>query len=151
MLAISKVIADEVLAIFRQVLDSPVGINNKIDENTLGEGRSRLYDECVSRLEQSDDIVVNLLVNNYVIFVESGRRIGARKPPFNAILEWAKRKHLPTDNGFIWAVIQSIVIEGIKPRPVIQTMFDIIDRRFDDVWGDEIFNEIVRELDKVFE
>lgn len=150
MLAISKVIAEEVLLILRQVLDGDTGINVKVARNTLGKGESRLYDDAVTALESSDDIVVRLLVNNYIIFIEHGRRKGAKRPPFQPIYEWAKRKGLPTDNGFIWAVMQSIVEDGIAPRPVMARTFDLIDKRFDSVWSDQIFNEIVKSLDEVF-
>ena len=150
MLAVSKVIAEEVLTIFRAVLDGPLGVNDKVNFNTLGKDKSRLYEECVTRLLASDDIVVELLVNHYVIFVESGRRAGARRPPFQPIYEWAKRKGLPTDNGFIWSVIQSIVNEGISPRPVISKMFEIIDKRWESEWSDMIFDEIIKELDEIF-
>lgn len=150
MLSVSKVIADEILAIFREVLDGPLGVNDKVNFNTLGKNKSRLYDECLTRLEASDDIVVDLLVNNYVVFVESGRRAGARKPPFQAIYDWAKRKGLSTSNSFIWSVIQSIVNDGISPRPVISKMFEVIDKRWDDSWSDQIFDEITKVLDDLF-
>lgn len=151
MLSAAKVIADEVVAIVRAVLDSPAGINVKVNRNTLGKDKSRLYDDVVANLLASDDIVVSLLVNDYIKFIESGRRAGAKMPPFQPIYEWCKRKGLPSDNSTVWAICKAISRDGIAPRPIMSNVLSIIDNRWDSEWSDSIFEEITKELDKIFQ
>lgn len=150
MLAISQVISDEIRAIVRAVLDSDAGINRKVGMNTLGAGKSQLYEDVLTSLQQSSDVVVSLLVNHYIDFIESGRRKGAKMPPFNAIADWCKRKGLPTDNSTVWAICMAISRDGIAPRPIMSNVFQLIDERFDMVWGDRIFDEITAALDRLF-
>jgi hypothetical protein len=151
MLSAAKVIADEVVAIVRAVLDSPAGINVKVNKNTLGKDKSRLYDDVVANLLSSEDIVVSLLVNDYIKFIESGRRAGAKMPPFQPIYEWCKRKGLPSDNSTVWAICKAISRDGIAPRPIMSNVLSIIDNRWDSEWSDSIFEEITKELDKIFQ
>lgn len=151
MLSAAKVIADEVVAIVRAVLDSPAGINVKVNRNTLGKDKSRLYDDVVANLLASEDIVVSLLVNDYIKFIESGRRAGAKLPPFQPIYEWCKRKGLPSDNSTVWAICKAISRDGIAPRPIMSNVLSIIDNRWDNEWSDSIFEEITKELDKIFQ
>lgn len=151
MLSAAKVIADEVVAIVRAVLDSPAGINVKVNMNTLGKDKSRLYDDVVANLLSSEDIVVSLLVNDYIVFIESGRRAGAKLPPFQPIYEWCKRKGLPSDNSTVWAICKAISRDGIAPRPIMSNVLSIIDNRWDSEWSDSIFDEITKELDKIFQ
>lgn len=151
MLKAGKVIADEVVAIVRAVLDSPAGINVKVNRNTLGKDKSRLYDDVVANLLSSEDIVVSLLVNDYIKFIESGRRAGAKLPPFQPIYEWCKRKGIPADNSTVWAICKAISIDGIAPRPIMSNVLSIIDNRWDSEWSDSIFDEITKELDKIFQ
>lgn len=148
MLAVSKVIAEEVRRLVLGVMESDVGVNQKAGKNTLV--GSRLYDSVVTMAAPVDDVVVSLLLNHYIVFVESGRRAGAKMPPFNAIAEWCKRKGIPADNSTVWAICKAISRDGIQPRPVIATLFDIIDSQYADAWMDMIFDEITKELDKLF-
>lgn len=150
MLEVSRIIAEEVKAIVRAVLDSPAGINKKVKFNTLGKDKSRLYDDVMTALQNSDDIVVTLLLNHYIQFIESGRRAGARMPPFQPIYEWCKRKGLNTSNDFVWAVCKAIYRDGIEPRPIMSSVFIIIDERFEGDWSDRIFDELTKRLDDIF-
>jgi len=150
MLEVSRIIAEEVKAIVRAVLDSPAGINKKVKFNTLGKDKSRLYDDVMTALQNSDNIVITLLLNHYIQFIESGRRAGARMPPFTPIYEWCKRKGLSTSNDFVWAVCKAISRDGIEPRPIMSSVFTIIDEKFDGDWSDRIFDELTKRLDDIF-
>jgi hypothetical protein len=52
------------------------------------------------------------------IYVEMGRRAGARPPPIAAILPWVIR-HLGNPD-LAWVVARNIGIRGIKARPVLK-------------------------------
>jgi hypothetical protein len=58
----------------------------------------------------------------HAIFVEMGRRAGARRPPFHVILNWVRIKFGLSGKAAIrvaWAVIQKIHFRGIKKRQVL--------------------------------
>lgn len=146
MLSVAREIAGEVVAFVHAVMEGDAGINRKVNINTLVD--SELFKSVQASAE--GNIVISLLLNDYVVYVESGRRAGAKMPPFQPIYEWAKRKGLPTDNNTVWAICKAIARDGIAPRPVIATAFSMMDERFETDWSDRIFHEIIKELDKYF-
>lgn len=147
MLEVARVIAEDVVSLVRQVMEGDVGINRKVGINTLKD--SELFKSV--RSSASGDIVIDLLLNDYVIYVESGRRKGAKMPPPTAIASWCKRKGLPSDNSTVWAICRAISRDGIAPRPVMATVFDLMDTdEWSGRWLDEVFEEVVRSLDEYF-
>lgn len=146
MLAIAREIAQDIVSLVRAVMKSDTGVNRKVGFNTLKD--SELFKSVTASAEQN--IVINLLLNDYIVFVESGRRAGSRMPPPTAIAEWCKRKGLPTDNNTVFAICKAIARDGIAPRPIMSTAFQLIDERWENDWSDRIFNEIIEELERYF-
>ena len=134
-----RAISDEFVALFRAVMDSSAGINVKAGKNTLS--NSHLYNEIVQirpRLE-GDSFIIEMAVNNYVEWVNTGRKPKARKVPVDALVKWAKDKGLPTTNSFIYGVRENIYKEGIKSRPIIDRLWEEVDRNVDR-WSQMIFD-----------
>lgn len=149
MLNVIQYIASDIIAVMRSVMDSETGVNRKTGTNTLS--NSEIYKTLQSAVsEAGDNIVVSLFINHYAQYIESGRRKGATPVPFNVLVEWAKRKGIPSDNKTIWAIRQAIVRDGISPRPIISVFFEQIDRRFEVDYFDRIFEEITSVLDNYF-
>ena len=147
MLEVARVIASDVVSLVRQVMESDTGINRKVGINTLKD--SELFKSV--RASASGDIVIDLLLNDYIIYVESGRRKGSKMPPPTAIASWCKRKGLPSDNSTVWAICRAISRDGIAPRPVMATVFDLMDSdEWSGRWLDELFEEITKVLDNYF-
>ena len=147
MLNVAKAIASDVVSLVRQVMEGDTGINRKVGVNTLKD--SELFKSV--RASASGDIVIDLLLNDYVIYVESGRRKGSKMPPFDVIASWCKRKGLPSDNSTVWAICRAISRDGIAPRPVMATVFDLMDSdEWSGRWLDELFEEITKVLDNYF-
>ena len=147
MLNVAKAIASDVVSLVRQVMEGDTGINRKVGVNTLKD--SELFKSV--RASASGDIVIDLLLNDYVIYVESGRRKGSKMPPPTAIASWCKRKGLPSDNSTVWAICRAISRDGIAPRPVMATVFDLMDSdEWSGRWLDELFEEITKVLDNYF-
>lgn len=65
---------------------------------------------------------VEVYLNSYYQFVESGRRAGAKMPPEIAIIEWMKRLGIATgkNNEVVWAIRKAIAKRGIQPRPFVR-------------------------------
>lgn len=67
--------------------------------------------------EEANEINIELLSENYLKFVDKGRRPGSY-PPIRPLLEWVKIKNLP--ERYAWGAQQNIFKFGIKPTNVIQ-------------------------------
>ena len=76
-----KVIAEEAKGIIMAVLSSDKGINKKVGVNTLID--SNLFNDLNYSVEDFE--VVNLLVNDYIDYIESGRKPGTYPPPNVAV------------------------------------------------------------------
>lgn len=149
MLVVAKYIAEDIINVMRAVMASDIGINKKVGKNTLVD--SEVYKTLNSAVQEAgDNILVSLFVNNYITFIESGRRKGAKRPPFRAIEEWCFRKGITDRNDVIWAIINAISRDGISPRPIISVFFEQVDRRFEVDYFDRIFEEITSVLDNYF-
>ena len=142
-----KIIAEEAKAIVLAVLASDKGVNKKVGVNTLID--SNLFDELDVNTEDFE--VVNLLVNDYIQYIESGRQPGSFPPP-HAIAEWCQRKGLPSDNGTVYIICRSIYENGIPARPIFDGddgVWEKVDAAWDD-WADMVFNTLTEQLDEFF-
>ena len=147
MLRIANIIANDICNLVREVMSGDTGINTKVNRNTLTD--SELFKSV--KATAKGDIVIELLLNDYIIYVESGRRAGAKMPPFRVIQNWCERKGLPTDVGTVWAICRAIARDGIAPRPVMATVFNSMDnQQWSGKWLDDVFNEICEVLDNYF-
>ena len=95
------------------------------------------------------DLVFDIILNDYLKFIESGRRKGADMPPVEAIVEWAKKHGIPTDNGTIYLIRRAISRDGIAPRPFMATVMEQIDLNMPN-WYDKIFDEITKLINDFF-
>ena len=145
-----RAIAEEAKAVMMSVIASELGVNRKprVNRNTLVEGR--IFQEVGCNVEDIE--LVSILVNDYIKYIESGRKPGSF-PPFNVIAKWAAEKGITTDNSVVWAICQSIYKEGIAPRPLIDArsgFWEQIDQEWDN-WSSKIFEAITEEIDNEFD
>lgn len=138
----------DLMQIVRMVMESNVGINEKVGENTLV--KSNIYKTLSVKATNDGDLIFDIILNDYLTFIESGRRKGAKMPPVEPIVRWCKSKGISTDNSTIFLIRRAISRDGIRPRPIMQYVFDEIDREWNDGLADEIFNKIMEEIDKFF-
>ena len=69
---IMKDITLDILKGVRDIMDSDIGINQKVGINTLS--GSNLYNQIKWNFQQNEDnIVIDLFFNHYIEFIESGR------------------------------------------------------------------------------
>lgn len=150
-------IAAQCVAIVHAVMDSDIGVNDKVGINTLTGSNAYKNIEAVT----TEDIgVINLLIDEYaVLYIDGNGYEWARRPvtvkkdqkwpPVQVIVEWAARKGLPTDNKTVYLICKSIWEKGIKARPFINASFEQIDKEFTD-WADKLFNDLCSGLDEFF-
>ena len=138
----------DIMELVRMVMESNVGVNEKVGRNTLV--GSDIYKSLSVAATNNGDLVFDIILNDYLVFIESGRRKGAKFPPIEPIVRWAKSRGIPTDNSTIFLIRRAISRDGIKPRPFMQYVFEGIDREWDEKLADELFDKIMELTDKFF-
>lgn len=106
-------------------------------------GGSDLLDD--SRIDVQNNFFL-LVFPDYVEYINSGRRAGAKMPPSDAIIQWCREKGIPTDNNTIWRIRQGIAKQGIAARPVLDQIFELAENEWMTDWADRVFKEIIEEL-----
>lgn len=148
---VSKIVMEfsrDIMALVRAVMESSVGINQKVGVNTLV--NSDIYNTLIVKATNNGDLIFDIILNDYLVFIEKGRRKGAKMPPVKPIEDWAKKHGIPTDNSTIFLIRRAISRDGIRPRPFMATVLEEVDRNWNKQWADEIFNVIMEEIDKFF-
>lgn len=138
----------DLMQLVRMVMESNVGINQKVGRNTLTS--SQIYKTLSVRATNDGDLIFDIVLNDYIQFIESGRRKGAKFPPVEPIVRWARSKGIPTDNSTIFLIRRAISRDGIKPRPIMQYVFEEVDREWNEQLADELFNKIMEKIDNFF-
>ena len=142
-------ISKDIMELVRVVMESNNLINEKVGRNTIAPD-SDIYKSLQVKATNDGDLVFDILLNDYLTFIESGRRKGAKFPPVEPIVRWARKRGIPTDNSTIYLIRRAISRDGIKPRPFMAFVFEEIDTSWEKGWADEIFNKIIEEIDKFF-
>ena len=138
----------DLMTLVRMVMDSNIGINSKTGSNTLT--NSDIYRTLSVRATNDGDLIFDIILNDYLVYIENGRRKGAKFPPIAPIVEWCKRKGIPTDNSTVFLIRRAISRDGIRPRPFLAKVFEEVDREWNDNIADNLFNKIMEEIDKWF-
>ena len=108
---------------------------DKISEYSSG----KLYKTIdYSITAHNDSYLVTINLEDYWIFLEKGRRVGAKMPPVSAIENWIKirkiiprpvvlksgRQRVPTVQQLAYVIARSIARKGIAPRPFMSESID---------------------------
>lgn len=147
---ISKLVmafSKEIMELVRVVMESNLLDNAKVGRNTII--GSDIYRNLQVKAKNDGDLVFDILLNDYLTYIESGRRKGAKMPPVEPIVKWARKNGIPTDNSTIFLIRRAISRDGIKPRPFMSTVMEQIDLNMPN-WYDEIFEEIMRLITEFF-
>ena len=104
---------------------------DKISEYASG----KLYKTInYSITSKSDSYLVTINLERYWVFLENGRRAGAKMPPIEAIENWIKvrkiiprplvlksgKQRVPTIPQLAYVIARSISRKGIAPRPFMR-------------------------------
>ena len=143
---LAKAFAEDVMNITADIMASNLMVNKK-GINTIAPG-SNIFKEM--KAKASGNIVIELLLNNYVKYIESGRKKGSKFPPLEPIVQWAKKRGIKTDNSTIFLIRRAIAEDGIKPRPFMYKVLNTIDKKWDGEWSSELFQELTKIIDEFF-
>lgn len=106
---------------------------------------SNLYKDLKAEVNENSDIF-KVLYNDYLEYIEEGRKPKAKKVPIKDIIEWCKRKGIGSDNNTAYAIQQSIYMKGIPARPILINVDKNIDMQWMNKWSDDIFQEIIKKI-----
>lgn len=145
-------ITDSLYSIATLVLeDDAVGMRTKAPfKNSLKDSQLRadLYAAPVSVMQ---DVVIEALFNNYVVFLEWDRPAKyGKQPPIDALKDWAEKNSIPTDASTLWAISYAIWRDGHKGRPIFATIDREVDALYDTEWSGRLFESITSDLDLLF-
>ena len=143
-----QMLSNDILRLFRAVLESDVGINRK----PMANGRNTLKN---SRLYNTANIefdipFIKLLVNDYIDDIENGRKRRASLVPMSDLIQWASRKGIPSDNHTMSIIQYAIWRDGIEGRPVMKTFWKLLDKEWNVKYADILFEGIFDNLIKYF-
>ena len=144
---LAKAFAEDVMNITADIMSSNLMLNKK-GINTIAPN-SNIFKEM--KAKASGNIVIELLLNNYVKYIESGRKKGSKFPPIEAIREWAKKKLGKQDNSTLFLIRRAIAEDGIRPRPFMYKVLNTIDKKWDGEWSSELFQELTKIIDEFFQ
>lgn len=145
--SLAKAFAEDVMNITADIMASSMLVNDKVGRNTIAPD-SNIFKEMYAKA--SGNIVIQLLLNDYVQYIESGRKAGSKFPPIQPIVQWAKKRGIKTDNSTIFLIRRAIVRDGIRPRPFMYKVLETIDNKWDGEWSSELFQELTKIIDEFF-
>ena len=145
--SLAKAFAEDVMNITADIMASSMLVNEKVGRNTIAPN-SDIFKQMYAKA--SGNIVIQLLLNDYVQYIESGRKAGSKFPPIQPIVQWAKKRGIPTDNSTIFLIRRAIAEDGIRPRPFMHKVLETIDSKWDGEWSYELFNELTKIIDEFF-
>lgn len=100
---------------------------------------------------EGGSVVIETLFDNYVQYLEQGRKPRqGKQPPIDALRDWALERGIPTDNSTLFLIARAIWRDGQQPRPIIATLEEEIERRMESEWADLLFDAITEELNNLF-
>ncbi len=142
---LAKKIAREIMIVWRQLMASEYAINVK--SNTTLEFSNL---DTQAKIEYNNDWVYDLFYNDYLQYVEQGRKPRARKVPIRPLIDWMKKNFISDDVRVAYAIRESIYQLGIPARPLLEPFGDMLDERFEEKIYEEIYEKITEQLDKYF-
>jgi hypothetical protein len=103
-----------------------------------------------------DGAVITLNGNNYITYVDKGRKPG-KYVPKSALKEWIKSKGIATEdtkvNAIAFAINNKIKRQGIKPRPVLERAYSnglpMYNKIIDDNLNEELDQYLNKELNNI--
>lgn len=145
---------EEALQIFgEEYIEEMAKILRKQDKIASGD-LIRSLDTRVLKTGFGTSYTLKILAEEYLKYVESGRKPNSKAPPIEPIKKWTRQKGIP--EGLAYPIAKSIGIKGIKPVDVIAKAFDQVTRSIEfrrlengvSDWVDDLISEKLKGLSK---
>lgn len=113
----------------------------------------RLLESISYEVKQtSDGYTLQIYMEDYGEFVNSGRRKGAKQPPPAAMMNFVRQAGIRPRKGqslesVAFAIGRSISLNGIRPRPFIDKGLQVVDKELDSRLEDALVQTIELEIE----
>ena len=111
----------------------------------------------------SDSYLVTINLEEYWVFLENGRRPGAKMPPVEAIEKWIKvrkilprpitlksgKQRVPTVQQLAYVIARSISRKGIAPRPFMRESIEDTMKDFQSKLSAAVREDVLDNLDSL--
>lgn len=97
-----------------------------------------------------DDNIIKMIFPYYAVYVQNGRKVGSKMPPFSAIKKWAASKGISVSNKVIWSICKAIQKRGIAGRPFMEIVYNKSDNKWIKTWADKLFKAIMNDINEYF-
>jgi hypothetical protein len=143
-------IGNEIMFLFHSILeDDDISINSKVGKNTLR--NSNLRKDFQQNIKINDSVIIENLFNHYIDYIEKGRKTETgKRPKIDDLRNWALKNNISTDNRTLYIISNAIFRDGYAARPILSKFDELIERKFGEVWFDELFDIIIKELNTYF-
>ena len=143
-------IANDVLTLAKKIVGEELSANKRPNKGVL-KNSALQNDVQVKVLQMQGQVVIQTMFNNYLDYIEQGRKPrSGKQPPIDALREWALSRGIPTDNSTLFLIGRAIWRDGLQARPILATLEEKIEEQFEDQWADLLFESITDELNKYF-
>ncbi len=143
-------IANDVLTLAKTIVGEELSANKSSNKGIL-KNSALQNDIQVKVVEMQGQVVIETMFNNYLNYIEQGRKPrSGKQPPIDALREWALSRGIPTDNSTLFLIGRAIWRDGLQARPILATLEEKIEEQFEDQWADLLFESITDELNKYF-
>ncbi|WP_255491377.1 hypothetical protein [Dysgonomonas sp. ZJ279] len=133
-----EAIAGEIVNLARLVLE----------DNTIDLKDSSLSESIKVEIKSmGEPVVIEALFANYIGYLEQGRRPHqGKQPPTDELHNWALSRGIPTDNSTLFLISRAIWRDGYEGRPILATLEEELNKKFEDEWFDQLFEATIEEL-----
>jgi hypothetical protein len=99
--------------------------------------------------EDAENLLIEIEAENYLEFVDKGRRRGTY-PPIKPLIEWTQVKGLPENAA--WGIQKNIYKFGIKPTNVIQKVINEFENSptLKKKYEDEVVNNLIKMINNKY-
>lgn len=140
------VLSNRLIEIVKEIMVSKIGVNDKTGKNSLAD--SSLLNTIKPYVKEP---FVGFFVNDYIDYIESGRRPKKGKfPPPEVIAQWCDSVGIKSDASTVFLISRAIWRDGISPRPILATLEDKLEEEAIQPQLDNIFEIITQPLEEIF-
>jgi len=147
----------DIQKVIENIASDIITLSRSIMEQQKTTGRhslkdSELYENVRTEIQETEHgIIIKALFDNYINYIEQGRiPKEGKRPPIDALKDWAINKGITPDNNTLWAISTAIWRDGYEARPILSVLDSKLTEEFNNKWANQLFEAVIKDLTKYF-